>query len=203
MIDADRQGVETKPASTAAQFAPAVDLVAGEPACTQAQLSGSGEHGDGELGLVAKPTPSGTWVICICPGWSMAHVSSLVSVPGRIVHLFVAGSFTLAQLALVPPEMGLGWDETVYVSQVSPHAPAAFFSAPRARGVPLLVAPVAAWSSSTVLLRVYLALLAGLGLYLALRACRGLFLVRVLALAGALFTTLWVTLFYGPQAMPN
>jgi hypothetical protein len=115
----------------------------------------------------------------------------------------VAGAFTLAQLLLVPPGMGLGWDETVYVSQVSPHAPAAFFSAPRARGVPLLVAPVAVWSSSTVLLRVYLAVLSGLGLYLALRVWRGLFPVRVAALGGALFASLWVTLFYGPQAMPN
>ncbi|MFF4037873.1 hypothetical protein [Streptomyces sp. NPDC001816] len=115
----------------------------------------------------------------------------------------VAATFTLAQLLLVRPGMGLGWDETVYVSQVSGHAPAAFFSAPRARGVSLLVAPVAAWSSSTALLRVYLALLSGLALFLALRAWRGLFPVRVLALAGALFASLWVTLFYGPQAMPN
>ena len=115
----------------------------------------------------------------------------------------VAGTFTLAQLLLVPPGTGLGWDETVYVSQVGPQAPAAFFSAPRARGVPLLVAPVAAWSSSTPLLRVYLALLSGLGLYLALRAWRGLFPPRVLAAAGAFFASLWVTVFYGPQAMPN
>ncbi|MFE0257554.1 hypothetical protein [Streptomyces sp. NPDC059010] len=115
----------------------------------------------------------------------------------------VAGAFTLAQLLLVPPSMGLGWDEVVYVSQVAGEAPAAFFSAPRARGVPLLVWPVASWSSSTTLLRVYLAVLSGLGLYLALRAWRGLFPARVLAGAGTLFTTLWVTLFYGPQAMPN
>ncbi|WP_200301744.1 hypothetical protein [Streptomyces adelaidensis] len=115
----------------------------------------------------------------------------------------LAGLFTLAQLLLVPPWMGLGWDESVYVSQVSPHAPAAFFSAPRARGVPLLVAPVAVWSSSTVVLRVYLAVLSGVGLYLALRAWRGLFPVRVLVLGGALFASLWMTLFYGPQAMPN
>ncbi|MFE2510955.1 hypothetical protein ACFXC9_21270 [Streptomyces naganishii] len=115
----------------------------------------------------------------------------------------VAAAFVLAQLVLVRPGMGLGWDETVYVSQVSPHAPAAFFSAPRARGVSLLVAPIASWSSSTALLRVYLALLSGLGLYLALRAWRGLFPSGVLALAGALYASLWVTLFYGPQAMPN
>jgi hypothetical protein len=115
----------------------------------------------------------------------------------------VAVAFTVAQLVLVRPTLGLGWDETVYISQVSGHAPAAFFSAPRARGVSLLVAPVTLWSSSTTLLRVYLALLSGLGMYLALRAWRGLFPVRVLALAGALFASLWVTLFYGPQAMPN
>ncbi|WTI18463.1 hypothetical protein OIB37_33540 [Streptomyces sp. NBC_00820] len=99
--------------------------------------------------------------------------------------------------------MGLGWDETVYVSQVSGHVPAAFFSAPRARGVSLLTAPITSWSSSTPLLRVYLALLSGFALFLALRAWRGLFPVRVLAGAGVLFASLWVTLFYGPQAMPN
>ncbi|MGK3942558.1 hypothetical protein ABK046_29445 [Streptomyces caeruleatus] len=115
----------------------------------------------------------------------------------------VAAAFTLVQLVLVRPGMGLGWDETVYVSQVGAQAPAAFFSAPRARGVSLLVAPVASWSTSTELLRVYLAVLSGLGLYLALRAWRGLFPARVLAVGGALFASLWVTVFYGPQAMPN
>ncbi|MFJ4206525.1 hypothetical protein ACIP2Y_43910 [Streptomyces sviceus] len=115
----------------------------------------------------------------------------------------VATTFTLAQLVLVRPGLGLGWDETVYVSQVSGHAHAAFFSAPRARGVPLLVAPITSWSDSTALLRVYLAVLSGLALYFALRVWRAHVMPRVLALAGALFASLWVTLFYGPQAMPN
>ncbi len=122
---------------------------------------------------------------------------------GDVPLAVVAAVFTLLQLIFVHPWMGLGWDETVYVSQVTTHHPAAFFSAPRARGVSLLVAPVASWSSSTELLRVYLAVLSGVGLYLALRAWKGLFPTRVLATAGAFFATLWVTLFYGPQAMPN
>ncbi|MDR3082691.1 MAG: hypothetical protein LBV60_17485 [Streptomyces sp.] len=122
---------------------------------------------------------------------------------GQNLIAVVAGAFVLAQLVLVRPDMGLGWDETVYVSQVSPHAPAAFFSAPRARGISLLVAPITSWSSSTTLLRVYLAVLSGAALFLALRVWRGLFPARVLALGGALFASLWVTLFYGPQAMPN
>lgn len=115
----------------------------------------------------------------------------------------VAAAFTIAQLVLVGPGLGLGWDETVYVSQISAQAPPAFFSAPRARGVSLLVAPVTSWSTSTELLRVHLAVLSGLGLYLALRVWRPFFPPRVLATAGALFASLWVTLFYGPAAMPN
>jgi hypothetical protein len=115
----------------------------------------------------------------------------------------VAGAFALAQLVLVRPGMGLGWDETVYVSQISAHAPAAYFSAPRARGISLLVAPVTWWSSSTALLRVYLAVLSSAALFAALRVWRGLFPPRVIALGGALFASLWVTLFYGPQVMPN
>ncbi|KES08290.1 membrane protein [Streptomyces toyocaensis] len=115
----------------------------------------------------------------------------------------LAAVFTLTQLALVRPVLGLGWDEIVYTSQVTSHHPAAFFSAPRSRGVSLLVAPVASWSESTVLLRVHLAVLSGLALHLGLRAWRGLFPTRVLVTAGAFFAFLWVTLFYGPQAMPN
>ncbi|MEV0244669.1 hypothetical protein AB0I06_32820 [Streptomyces sp. NPDC050674] len=127
--------------------------------------------------------------------------------PGRVRGdrplAVLAAVFTLAQLVLVRPVLGLGWDEIVYVSQVTSHHPAAFFSAPRSRGVSLLAAPVASWSSSVPLLRVYLALLSGLALYLALRAWRGLFPTRVLVVGGALFASLWMTLFYGPQAMPN
>ncbi|MGX1273886.1 hypothetical protein [Streptomyces phaeoluteigriseus] len=122
---------------------------------------------------------------------------------GRRLLAAVAAAFAVAQIVLVGPGLGLGWDETVYVSQISAQAPPAFFSAPRARGVSLLVAPVTSWSTSTELLRVYLAALSGLGLYLALRVWRAFFPPRVLAAAGALYASLWVTLFYGPAAMPN
>ncbi|MFI0813322.1 hypothetical protein [Streptomyces echinatus] len=115
----------------------------------------------------------------------------------------VALVFIVAQLVVVSSGIGLGWDETVYVSQVSGHTPAAFFSAPRARGISLLVAPIASWSDSTTLLRVYLAVLSGVALYLALRVWRAHVMPGVLALSGALFASLWVTLFYGPEAMPN
>lgn len=115
----------------------------------------------------------------------------------------VTVAFVAAQVVFVPPRMGLSWDESVYVSQVSRHIPTAFFSAPRARGVSVLVAPVAAWTTSTVILRVYLALLSGAGLFVAFWIWRRLLPPGVLALAGMLFSGLWITQFYGPQAMPN
>jgi hypothetical protein len=99
--------------------------------------------------------------------------------------------------------MGLSWDEVVYVSQVSGNGPAAWFDPARARGVPLLVAPVAALTGSVVALRVYLSVASGLGLVLALWTWRGLRPAWVLGLAGAAFGGLWVTQYYGPQAMPD
>ncbi|WP_457463723.1 hypothetical protein [Streptomyces sp. TE5632] len=42
----------------------------------------------------------------------------------------ITAAFTLLRLILVVPGTCLGWDETVYVSQVGDHAPAAYFSAP-------------------------------------------------------------------------
>ena len=115
----------------------------------------------------------------------------------------VGAAFTAAELLFVSPRMGLSWDESVYVSQVSGHAPAAWFDPARARGVPLLVAPVAALTSSVVALRVYLSLACGLGLTLALWTWRRLRPAWVLGLAGVLFGGLWVAQYYGPQAMPD
>ena len=43
----------------------------------------------------------------------------------------VGVAFTAAELLFVSPRMGLSWDEAVYVSQVSGHAPAAWFDPAR------------------------------------------------------------------------
>jgi hypothetical protein len=117
--------------------------------------------------------------------------------------VLTAGAFSASLLLFVPRQMGLSWDEVVYVSQVSAHAPAAYFDAARARGVPVLVAPVTLITSSVAALRVYLALACGLGLLGALWAWRPLRPAWVLALAGLAFGGLWVSQYYGPQAMPD
>ena len=83
------------------------------------------------------------------------------------------------------------------------HGPAAYFDPARARGIPLLVAPVTLLTSSVLALRVYLAVASGLALFLALLSWRRLRPAWVLAVAGAAFGSLWVAQYYGPQAMPD
>ncbi|WP_406331741.1 hypothetical protein [Streptomyces sp. NBC_00203] len=114
-----------------------------------------------------------------------------------------AVGYALLQLALTVPHLGLGWDETVYVSQVDPRNPTAYFSAPRSRGISLLTAPVLAVTGSTLTLRIVLALLSAAALYAAFRVWQPLLGHRRVALAALLFGGLWVTVLYGPQAMPN
>jgi hypothetical protein len=98
---------------------------------------------------------------------------------------------------------GLGADETVYVSQIDPHAIAGAFSAPRSRGLTLLTAPASFLSPSIAVLRVWLSLLSGVGLYLGclpwLRLRKG----YVVSLAALLWSSLWVSIFYSFEAMPN
>ncbi|GAA0401757.1 hypothetical protein GCM10009530_62030 [Microbispora corallina] len=123
---------------------------------------------------------------------------------GRLPWLaVVAAGYAAAQLTLAAPHLGLGWDETVYLSQVDPRNPAAYFSAPRSRGVSLLAAPVLAVIGSTAALRVVLALLSAAALYGAYRIWRPLLGPGPTALAALLFAGLWTTVLYGPQAMPN
>ncbi|MEV5238701.1 hypothetical protein AB0K89_06260 [Streptomyces cinnamoneus] len=115
----------------------------------------------------------------------------------------VAVAFAGVQLCCAVAGMDLGWDESVYLSQVDPRNPAAYFSAPRSRGITLLVAPVVAVTSSTTVLRVTLALLSPAALYAAFAVWRPLLGRARTALAALLFAGLWITVLSGPEVMPN
>jgi hypothetical protein len=115
----------------------------------------------------------------------------------------VAFLYGAAQLVAVTTRMRLGWDESVYVSQVSPHVPAAFFSAPRARGVTLLAAPIVALTSSLTALRIYMTVLSSAGLVLAYWPWTRLLRPVTVAVAALLLTALWMVQFYGNEVMPN
>src|SRR5215469_4171610 len=117
--------------------------------------------------------------------------------------LGAAAAFTAIVIALTPLRQGFSWDETVYVSQISKHTPGMPWAAERARGMPLLVAPVTLLTGSPTALRLYLALLAGLGLALGLLAWRGLRPAWVLALAGVPFGGLWIAQAEAPLVFPN
>ncbi|TGB18443.1 hypothetical protein E4099_01990 [Streptomyces palmae] len=99
--------------------------------------------------------------------------------------------------------VGLLWDESVYASQVDPRRPAAFFSAPRSRGISVLVAPVMAVTGSVPVLRVALVLLSAAGLYAAFRVWGRVLGDGVAAFAALLFGGLWITQISGSQVMPN
>ncbi|MFI0822634.1 pyridoxamine 5'-phosphate oxidase family protein [Streptomyces sp. NPDC021098] len=117
----------------------------------------------------------------------------------------VAVGYAAVQLAVVVPHVGhaLGWDESVYVSQVDPRTPAAYFSAPRSRGISMLVSPVVAATSSITVLRVLLTVLSAGALYAAFRVWNRLLPRGPVALAALLFAGLWITTISGPAVMPN
>lgn len=113
----------------------------------------------------------------------------------------VSAAFSLAVLLFTPLRVGLGWDESVYASQISQHVPILPWAAPRARGVPLLVAPVTLATGSVLTLRVYLGLMSGVGMFLALLAWRGLRSSLQLALAGLVFGAIWISQIESTQVM--
>jgi hypothetical protein len=117
----------------------------------------------------------------------------------------VACAYAAIQIAVVVPHTGhaLGWDETVYVSQVDPRTPAAYFSAPRSRGISLLTTPVVAVTDSVLALRIFLVILSTAALYTAFRTWRPLLGHATTALAALLFAGLWTSQLAGSQAMPN
>ncbi|MDI3407619.1 hypothetical protein [Streptomyces cavernicola] len=132
-----------------------------------------------------------------------------LTVPRRahLALLAVCVAFVLLPALLVPLSLPLGWDEIVYAGRFDSYTQGLDvpFEAPRTRGVPALMAPVAAWSDDVVLLRVWLSLLAGVALYVGYAPWLRVFRARpyVVPLAAAGYASLWFTVFYAGSAMPN
>jgi hypothetical protein len=129
--------------------------------------------------------------------------------PEHVFLIVVSAAYCLLVFWRTSQQMSLTYDEVVYASQLSVDSPAAEFTAHRARGMPLLVAPVVAVTEWVFALRVYLTLLAGLSLYLAFRPWlavtrragdRYRFIAPV---AAASFASLWITILYGTMGYPN
>jgi hypothetical protein len=121
----------------------------------------------------------------------------------RTVLIVVCVLHAVSPLILRGLHPGYGWDETVYIRQIDPHSPTGVFTAPRARGLTLLTAPASLISGSETVMRLWLALLSGVGLYLAFLPWLRLRRSFVIPAAAALWSGLWVGIYYSYEAMPN
>jgi hypothetical protein len=95
------------------------------------------------------------------------------------------------------------YDEVIYVSQFGTGLHPLTMTAPRAWGLPLLLAPVDMLTTSVPTIRLALAALSVGGLYLAFRAWLGVAERWVAPVAALLFASLWATTTYASMAFPN
>lgn len=119
----------------------------------------------------------------------------------RLVVLVGLG-YLMAQLVLFSLDRAPGWDEAIYLSQVTPGAEPLLFAPSRARGITFLVAPVLQLGGSVAQVRLLLVLASTA----ALIACYRLWvpvLGRAAPAAALAFAGSWPTLFYGSEVMPN
>lgn len=123
---------------------------------------------------------------------------------GLTVALVVVSALhALSPVVLRGVHSGYGWDETVYISQIDPHTVASVFSAPRARGLTFLTAPASLLSPSLALMRLWLAVVSGIGMFLAFLPWLRVRRSAVVPLAALMWSGLWVAVYYGFEAMPN
>ncbi|MEA2579964.1 MAG: hypothetical protein QOE83_856 [Actinomycetota bacterium] len=111
--------------------------------------------------------------------------------------------FFVSQLAVFGVGRPPSWDEAVYLSQVMPGVPAAAFVASRARGIVVLAAPVAGFTTSVWPVRLFLAAASAAAIAFAFARWRDLIGGRAALFGMWLFMGSWVTAFYGSAAAPN
>jgi hypothetical protein len=114
----------------------------------------------------------------------------------------VGAAYLVTQLTLIHVNRAPGWDESIYLSQVTPAVKAVFFQAARARGTPLLVAPVTLSGGSIEAVRLFLIATSTV-------VTTAVFLVwtplieLAAPVAAFAFCFTWVALYNGSEAMPN
>lgn len=123
-------------------------------------------------------------------------------VVGRRWTWAIGGASLLGQLVVGSLGRAPSWDEAIYLSQVTRGAHALPFVASRARGITVLVAPLASVGTPLWALRLFLAVTATVLLVVVFRLWVPV--VGTGAVVGAgLFAASWPALFYGTEVMPN
>jgi hypothetical protein len=115
----------------------------------------------------------------------------------------VSVAYTITQLLVSGTRSPLTWDEAIYVSHFAHGMPTGIYSPHRSIGTALLVAPVTARTDSLSTLRIYLAILSGVGLFCGYWPWLKIHRSHAVSLAALLFAGLWLSIYYGERAMPN
>jgi hypothetical protein len=123
-------------------------------------------------------------------------------VTARRLILVVGVAYLAAQLMLFSLHRPSGWDEAVYLSQVTPGGAALPFVPYRARGITFLAIPVLQLGGSLAQLRLFLAVASAAALIASFRMWAPV-IGYAAAAAALLFAGAWPTLFYGSELMPN
>ncbi|HYY08994.1 MAG TPA: hypothetical protein VFA25_10375, partial [Actinomycetota bacterium] len=114
----------------------------------------------------------------------------------------IALLYVTAQLVALPIDRPPLWDESVYLSQVTPGSNAIVFLASRARGITLLIAPVTLLGGSFTAVRVFLLLASATATAVAFRVW--IPLIGLAAPVGAItYCFSWLALLNGADIFPN
>jgi hypothetical protein len=117
--------------------------------------------------------------------------------------IVVACAFLAAELTPALLRVPLGTDEITYIARTSVRVSGVMLPPVHGQGPGLLAAPVTLVTGSLLAIRVWMALLSAVGLFLAMLCWRGLRPTWVLALAGLLFASLAITEDSGVQIYPD
>ena len=120
----------------------------------------------------------------------------------RRLVVAVGVAYLATQLLVFVLDRPPGWDEAIYLSQVTPGSVPLAFVPSRARGITLLALPVLQLGGSLATLRLFLAVVSSVVLAVSFR--RWVPVAGYGAAAGvAVFAASWPALFYGAELMPN
>jgi hypothetical protein len=120
----------------------------------------------------------------------------------RVVLLGIAVGWVVLHAVWAGLDRPINWDEAIHFTQVARGRSTIFLEPHRTRGVSLLVAPIGVFDPSMAVLRGYVAVLGGLGIFAAFATW-----IRTIGyaapLGAALFSSYGVTVFYGAEVLPN
>jgi hypothetical protein len=122
---------------------------------------------------------------------------------GQIALVLVGLMFLLVQVVIVQHPLGLSQDESNYLAKVDPRVPELYWTQPRAWGMPVLAAPVAVFSPSLTIYRLYFGCLSSAGLIAAFWPWLRVLRPAVAPAAALFFSTIWFTAAFGSLVMPN